>query len=53
MPCTPPPGGVDDEHRNRFGTGVAYGSSAATGRKNCCDSSEEPREITPPTGLAA
>ena len=31
MPCTPPPGGVDAEHRKSRRSGVAYGFRRATG----------------------
>ncbi len=32
IPCTPPPGGVDDEQMKRPGSGVEYGSSRTAGR---------------------
>jgi hypothetical protein len=32
MPCVPPPGGVDDEHRYTFGIGVEYGAVEGNGR---------------------
>ncbi len=32
MPCTPPPGGVEDEHRKIRGSGVAYGAGRSAGR---------------------
>jgi hypothetical protein len=31
MPCTPPPGGVDEEQINKFDSGVVYGFKRGTG----------------------
>src|SRR3954463_14862581 len=36
MPCAPAPGGVAAEHRYTPGMPVAYGSSAARGRRTSC-----------------
>src|SRR5919204_6126638 len=43
IPCTPPPGGVDEEHRYTPRIGVRYGTRLRTGRKKSC-----PRFIAPP-----
>ena len=42
MPWTPPPGGVEDEHRYRPGIGVAYGFHDSVGRANSCARSCDP-----------
>jgi hypothetical protein len=49
MPCTPPPGGVDDEHRYRPRTGVAHGCSETRGRMKNCRRSVTPPLMSPPT----
>jgi len=36
MPCTPPPGGVDDEQMYNPFTGVEYGTSLKVGRVHSC-----------------
>src|SRR3989442_968171 len=47
MPWTPPPGGVDAEHRNTRGLGGEYGSSRATGRVKNWKRSATPPGIAP------
>src|SRR5688500_1746716 len=49
MPWMPPPGGVEDEHRNSRGSGVEYGSSRAAGRVKSCRRSIRPPLMSPPT----
>ena len=36
MPCTPPPGKFDDEHRNTSRNGVAHGVRPKRGRARSC-----------------
>ncbi len=49
IPCTPPPGGVDDEHTNRPGSGVVYGFQRTTGRNRSWRTSWTPPLMSPPT----
>ena len=48
-PWTPPPGGVDDEHRNSPGSGVVYGFQRTTGRNRSWRTSWTPPLMSPPT----
>jgi hypothetical protein len=48
MPWTPPPGGVDDEHKYRPGP-ARYGSRATVGRNRIWRMSEIPALMSPPT----
>src|SRR5262249_57774387 len=52
MPCTPPPGGVADEHRYTFGIGVLHGLSRGVGPASACHSVLPPTPMSPPTRLA-
>ena len=49
MPCTPPPGGVEAEHKNMPSTPVAYGSSANPGRPIIWSGVFAPPPMSPPT----
>src|SRR5690606_14982283 len=49
MPCTPPPGGVDEEQIKRAGIGVAY--KRRVGRKSNWRRFAAPPLISPPTRL--
>lgn len=51
IPCTPPPGRVDDEHRKTRGSGVAHGVRESTGRAASWRQSDEPPSMDPPTSL--
>src|SRR5262245_2052460 len=53
MPCTPPPGGVELEHRKMRGLGVAYGSHRSTGLASTCASVLAPPLLSPPTRFAS
>src|SRR5674476_938914 len=48
-PCTPAPGGVDDEQRYTPLIDVLYGSALTTGRKKSCRSVLAPPMMSPPT----
>src|SRR5262249_59453321 len=47
-PCTPPPGGVEDEQMYSPGTGVAYGTSRSVGRVKSWRKSWAPPLMSPP-----
>jgi len=49
MPCTPPPGGVDDEQRYMPGSGVRYGFQRGDGLNTVWRSVAAPPLISPPT----
>ncbi len=49
MPCTPPPGGVEDEHRYTPGSAVRYGFQRGVGRSKVWRSVEAPPLMSPPT----
>src|ERR1039457_7721217 len=56
MPCTPPPGGVDAEHRYTPSTAVRYGPArgghadhGGTGPSSVCRSVPAPLLMSPPT----
>src|SRR5438309_1282615 len=49
MPCTPPPGGVEEEQKNSLGLGVAYGVRLSDGRVNSWRRSWTPPLMSPPT----
>src|SRR6266705_6389415 len=48
MPCTPPPGGVEDEQIYSPFTGVAYGTSRSVGRVKSWRRSWTPPLMSPP-----
>src|SRR5215208_2505180 len=52
MPCTPPPGGVADEHRYALGIGVLHGFSRGVGPASAWNSVLPPTPMSPPTRLA-
>ena len=47
-PCTAPPGGVELEHSQILGSGVAYGCSPNRGRNRSWKPSEAPPAMSPP-----
>ena len=49
MPCTPPPGGVEDEHRYTPSIGVAQGCSEIVGRVKSWRRLPAPPLMSPPT----
>ena len=51
MPCTPPPGAVDAEHRYTLGEEVRY--PRIVGRKTSCIGSIAPPMMSPPTRFAS
>src|SRR4030088_1388307 len=52
MPCTPPPGGVADEHRYTLAIGVLHGLSRGVGSANPLNKVLPPTAMSPPTRLA-
>src|SRR3712207_7367054 len=52
MPCTPPPGGVEEEQTKSPFAGVAYGLGFKTGRVKSCLRFDTPPFMSPPTRLA-
>src|SRR5690349_8036867 len=52
MPCTPPPGGVADEHRYTLGMGVLHGFSRGVGPASAWNNVLPPTPISPPTRFA-
>src|SRR6478752_8209177 len=52
MPCTPPPGGVADEHRYALGMGVLHGLSRGVGPASAWNRVLPPTPMSPPTRLA-
>src|SRR3954451_20653188 len=52
MPCTPPPGGVAEEHKYTLGIGVLHGLSRGVGPASACHSVLPPTPMSPPTRLA-
>ncbi len=51
MPCTPGPGGVDEEHRKTFLIGVLY--MCRSGLRKSWLAVKAPPPISPPTKLAS
>jgi hypothetical protein len=49
IPCTPPPGGVDEEQRKIPLIGVRYGTALKIGRATICHKSLPLPVIVPPT----
>ena len=49
MPCTPPPGGVELEHRYTPGIAVRYGFHRGVGRSTVCSRVPAPPLMSPPT----